>query len=192
MAGHYNPRDKEQVQEWAQSLFRLDNFYVLDTETSGVGKLDEIVQIGIVDKYGSTVLNTLVKPTRPLLPAVIAVHGITNERLREALPFTEFYVRLSALLAGQTLVAYNMAFDWRMLAQTTALYRLPNLHTGVRHCAMLAYARYRGQFDLKKRSYRWYKLSEACTQQRIKVENAHDALGDVQMTLALLAKMAGR
>ena len=44
---------------------------------------------------------------------------------------------------------------------------------------MKEYAKYKGQFDLKRRSYRYYKLSEACKQQRIVVENAHDALGDV-------------
>lgn len=190
MAGHYNPRDKERAQEWARTLFRAKNFYVLDTETTGLDKRDEIVQIGIIDKHGSTILNTLVKPTRPVTAQVIAVHGITNDMLRDAPPFSELYVKLSALLAGQTLVAYNMDFDWRMLAQTAALYGLPNVFTGPRHCAMKEYAKYRGQFDLKKRGYRWYSLSEACKQQRIKVENAHDALGDVLMTLALIKKMA--
>jgi DNA polymerase III subunit epsilon len=190
MAGHYNPRDKDKTQEWARALFKLDNFYVLDTETTGLKQTDEIVQVGIVDKQGKTIFNSLVKPTKPVPRDAMAIHGISNEMLVNAPPFSELYVKLSSILAGQPLIAYNMEFDWRMLAQTNALYKLPNFFTGARHCAMLEYARYKGQFDLQRRTYRYYSLSQACKQQRIVVENAHDALGDVRLTLALMRKMA--
>jgi DNA polymerase III epsilon subunit-like protein len=93
-------------------------------------------------------------------------------------------------LAGQTIVAYNMDFDWRMLQQTAQVYGLPNVRVAHKHCAMKEYARFKGQFDLKKRQYSWHSLSTACTQQKIPVENAHDALGDVRMTLALIRRMA--
>ena len=53
MARHRNPADRAMTQQWARELMALPNFYVLDTETTGVGKKDQIVQIGIVDKHGS-------------------------------------------------------------------------------------------------------------------------------------------
>jgi DNA polymerase-3 subunit epsilon len=192
MAGHFNPKDKEKAQEWARTLLRQPNFYILDTETTGIGPRDEIVQLGVVDKSGKIILNTLVKPSQPVPLAAMAVHKITNERLADALPFSEWYVKLSALLAGQTLIAYNMDFDWRMLTQSASIYGLPPfpVKAAARHCAMKEYAKFKGQMDLRARTYRWYKLAEACKQQRIKVENAHDALGDVQMTLLLIRKMA--
>lgn len=187
--GHYNPRDKDKMNEWAKTLFRQD-FVVLDTETTGLSGADEIVQIGIIDSTGRTLLNTLVKPTRPVPPVVIAVHGITNERLADVAPFSDLYVALSALLAGRRVIAYNMDFDWRMLTQSAGVYGLPAFRTGERHCAMKAYAQFHGLFDLKRRVYRNHKLGEACRHQKIPVVRAHDALGDVKMTLALLRKMA--
>src|SRR5262245_33517048 len=110
MAGHYNPRDKEKAQEWARAMFKLENFYVLDTETTGINPNDEIIQVGIVDKHGKTVLNSLVKSTKPVPAAAIAVHGITNDMLETAPRFADLYVRLSTILAGQPLIAYNMDF----------------------------------------------------------------------------------
>ena len=55
---------------------------------------------------------------------------------------------------------------------------------------MKAYAQFHGQFDLKRRTYSYQKLGEACRQQKIPVVQAHDALSDARMTLALLRKMA--
>ncbi len=187
--GHYNPRDKDKMHEWARTLLRSD-FLILDTETTGLGTSDEVVQIGIIDSKGYTLLDTLVRPTLPVPPMVTRIHGITNETLVDASPFSDHYVRLSALLAGRTVVAYNMDFDWRMLVQSAKVYGLPPFRTGERLCAMKAYAQFRGKFDLKRRTYSYHKLGEACVQQKIPVVKAHNALGDVRMTLALLHKMA--
>ena len=36
----------------------------------------------------------------------------------------------------------------------------------------------------------WHKLGEAASYEKIQVKDAHTALGDVRMTLALIQKMA--
>ncbi|MGJ3238675.1 MAG: 3'-5' exonuclease [Anaerolineae bacterium] len=188
MVRHTNPRDRQTVQRWAQQLFELPNFYVIDTETSGFRNEDEVVQIGVMDKHGEIVLDTLVKPTRKLSKEVIAIHGITNERLASAPTLADLYTDLSVKLAGVPLVAYNMDFDWRLLQQTFNINRLPIFRSGARHCAMKQYAQYRGQRG--RYGYKWHKLSEAASLERITVKDAHTALGDVRMTLGLLQKMA--
>jgi DNA polymerase-3 subunit epsilon len=185
-----NPRDKEKVQSWARELFE-SGFYVLDTETTGLGARDEIVQIGIVDQNGRTVLNTLVKPMQPIPGPASAIHGIYDADVISAPDFVDLYVTLSSTLAGMPMVAYNVDFDWRMLLQSAGRYGLPPLRTGMRHCAMKQYARYKGQKNANG-GYRWHKLAVAAKQERIKIENAHDALGDCRMTLALIYKMAGQ
>jgi len=53
---------------------------------------------------------------------------------------------------------------------------------------MRQYAGFYGQPG--SRGYRWQSLSKACTQQKIPVVAAHDALGDCRLTLALLQAMA--
>lgn len=188
MARHSNPRDRAASQQWAQGLFDLPNFYVIDTETSGVGKRDEVVQIGVIDKNGEVVIDTLVKPHKRISQEVIDIHGITNEMLATAPTLDDLYTTLSIKLAGTPLIAYNMDFDWRLLQQTFTLSKLPMFKSGKRHCAMKEYARYRGTRG--RRGYRWHKLSVAANYEKIKVVDAHTALGDVRMTLALIEKMA--
>jgi DNA polymerase-3 subunit epsilon len=186
---HPNPRVREEVQLWAYQLLR-GCFYVLDTETTGLGTQAEIVQLALIDCSGETVINTLVKPTRPCPAEVTRIHGITNEMLADAPTMADLYIPLSAKLAASTLIAYNMEFDWRMLQQSLAVYGLP-LPVGVkRQCAMQAYARYYGQRSPRSGGYAWQSLSSACRQQNIRLEYEHSALGDARATLALLRQMA--
>lgn len=186
---HPRPHDREQVIHWAQELM-TQHFYILDTETTGLGAEDEIVQIAIVDKMGQCVLETLLRPRRPIPARVIAVHGISNERVVDAPTLRDIYIRLSALLAGATVVAYNADFDQRMVEQTCRAYGFPLVRPARWLCVMKAYARYYGQTRPRSRGYVWQSLSKACAQQQIQVQGAHTALGDVLMTLALLKKMA--
>ena len=51
---------------------------------------------------------------------------------------------------------------------------------------MKAYAQYYGQRNTRYGGYRWQSLTKACQQQRVRVSNAHDALGDARLTAALI------
>jgi DNA polymerase III subunit epsilon len=190
MEQHPNPPDKAAVIQWAQKLFQLDNFYVLDTETTGVGKSDQICQIGIIDKQGKVVIDTLVQPTIPIAAGASAVNGITNAMVKDAPPFMDIYATLSALLAGSVLIAYNMDFDWRMLKQSVGVYKLPMFKVKKQDCAMKQYAQYRGEWNGKYRSYRYHRLTDALAYEKLTIAAAHTAVGDVAMTLELLKKMA--
>ncbi len=189
MARHYNPSHRRQAIQWAQNLLAR-NFYVLDTETTGLGERDEIIQIGIVDAGGNAVLDQLIRPSIPIPPGVARVHGITDDDVINSPIFSSLYIKLSSLLAGETVIAYNMDFDWRMLQQTVARYRLPDIRIGKRDCAMKQYAKFKGKRSGQGRGYVWHKLTSALAQESIAVGDAHNALGDALMTLELVRKMA--
>ncbi len=189
MTKHFHPAHRRQSIQWARNLL-AHPFYVLDTETTGLGNEDEIVQIGIVDSNGAVLMNQIVKPTISIPRGASAIHGIRDPDVRNAPSFTRIYIKLSALLAGQVVVAYNMDFDWRMLQQTAARYRLPDVRIGKRDCAMKQYARFKGARKDKGRNYVWHKLVNAVRQEGLEISRAHDALDDARMTLALIHKMA--
>ncbi len=189
MTRHYHPAHRRQAAQWARDLLQR-RFLVLDTETTGLGAADEIIQIGIVDQDGAPLMNQLLKPSIPIPAAAARIHGISDEDVAGAPAFTAIYITLSALLAGATLVAYNMEFDWRLLQQTAARYRLPPARTGKRHCAMRQYARYKSARKAGGRGYKPHKLAIAAAQEGLTIERAHDALDDARTTLALLRKMA--
>jgi len=190
MTRHRNPRDKAATQKWARDLMQLDNFYVLDTETTGAGKTDEIIQLGVVDKHGETVFDVLLKPTVQIQPGASAVNGIYAEDVADAPNFAEIHHQVLDVLKGSVLIAYNMDFDWRMLSQTATRYRKPPIRVKKKACAMKEYARFRGDWNSRHRQYRWHKLTNACGFEGIEVRDAHNALGDVLMTLELIKKMA--
>lgn len=189
MTKHFHPAHRRQAIQWAQNLL-AHRFFVLDTETTGLGQADEIVQIAILDGSGASVMNQLIKPTIAIPPVASAVHGIQDRDVVEAPSFKEIYIRLSALLAGQVVIAYNMDFDWRMMEQTASRYRLPAMRIGKRDCAMKQYARFKGARHSNGRNYVWHKLGAAAAQEGLQVAQAHDALNDARMTLALIRKMA--
>ena len=51
---------------------------VIDTETTGVGSQAEVCEIAIVGRTGETVVDTLVRPGRPIPSEATRIHGITN------------------------------------------------------------------------------------------------------------------
>ncbi|MCY4465580.1 MAG: 3'-5' exonuclease [Chloroflexi bacterium] len=189
MTRHYHPAHRRQAIQWARSLMTRD-FLVLDTETTGLGAADQIVEIAIIDQAGAARIHQRVKPSIPIPPAATRIHGIRDMDIADAPTFRQIYIKLSVLLAGQIVVAYNMDFDWRLLQQTASVYNLPEPRVIKRDCAMKQYARYKGERNPNGRNYRSHKLSIAAHREGLPARDAHTSLGDARMTLALLRKMA--
>ena len=95
-------------------------FACLDTETTGLspnggGKICEIAVS--ISQNGRMVeeFSTLINPGIPMSPEVIAIHGITNEMVKEAPTFEQILPRLLGLFDGCVLVAHNADFDMSFL-----------------------------------------------------------------------------
>ncbi|PJF22200.1 MAG: 3'-5' exonuclease [Phototrophicales bacterium] len=182
-------QDKLAAVAWARQLLDTPNAIILDFETTGI-KDAEIVQIGIINMAGEVLLNTLVKPSKPVEPGAFKVHGISDAAVKDAPDFKDLYVHLSVALAGQHVVAYNVDFEKRVLSGVCQRRNFPEPRVQVWHCAMKNYARFYGQRHNTRRGYVWQSLSNACAQQNVLVKNAHDAIGDCLLTLAVIRKMA--
>ena len=95
-------------------------FACLDTETTGLyaGNGGKICELAVsVTQNGQTVeeFSTLLNPQIPMLPEVIAIHGITNEMVKNAPTFGEILPRLLGVLDRCVLVAHNADFDLAFL-----------------------------------------------------------------------------
>ena len=157
---------------------------ILDTETTGLHGNAEIVQIGIIDLSGAVLLDTLVKPTRPISRDASAIHGITDAKVADAPTFADLAPQLRELLSGVTVVIYNAAFDERMLEQSAQAHQLTYevpIFAGEYTCAMEPYSTWCGDWSSYHGSYRWQRLPGG----------DHSALGDCRACLAVLKRMAG-
>jgi DNA polymerase-3 subunit epsilon len=90
---------------------------IFDTETTGLdNKLDRIIEIGGVElenhfPTGRT-LHIFINPVdRKVHPDALAVHGITDEFLKDKKPFAEVADEITTFFAGARWVAHNANFD---------------------------------------------------------------------------------
>ena len=91
-------------------------FACLDTETTGLSPETggKICEIAVSVSQGGRVVDefsTLLNPGMPMSPEVIAIHGITNEMVKDAPFFADVLPRLLGLLDNCVIVAHNADFD---------------------------------------------------------------------------------
>lgn len=168
---------------WLHRLLE-DDFVVVDTETTGLGSRDEVIEVGVVDGSGATLLESLVWPRSGRVPeGATRVHGLTLADLDGAPTWPAVLPRLEALLHGRRVLAWNAPFDERMLRQSSRLW-------GLRHdlpafeCAMRAYALARGVGSGRR------KLAVAATEVgALNGAQSHRSTDDARLTLAVLASL---
>jgi len=177
-----------------REIVPLGKFVVLDTETTGIDFRAEIVQIGIIDAAGATLVDTLVKPTRPIPSEATAIHGITDAMVAAAPTIADIADGICSAIRGRVVVIYNAEYDMRLLSQSS---RSLGMDTNWRDqaqrwvCAMLAYAEHRGEPGRRYGEFKWHRLEVAAGYEGIDVGRSHTALDDCRTTLALVRKLAG-
>lgn len=190
-------RKRKKQWEWMCLLGRRD-VVIVDAETTGTGPSDEIVEIGVINTFGDVLIHEYISPLSDISPEAESVHGITRKRLaaEDARPYSDVVApAIRRHLRGMScIIAYNAAFDARMLSQTAGKYHL--LHglppADMWRCAMLDYAEYRGDWNAQKQGYRWWKLGQAAEAEDLDIEPEaeHTAVGDCRTTLALMWAVA--
>lgn len=177
---------------YAQELL-AGNYIILDTETTGLDKDAQIIELSIVGMDGSVLLDTLIKPKYRMDDSSIAtrVHGITNLEVEDAPEWPEVFQKVKEIIdAAEGVVIYNGKFDARLIRQTCRLYGLPEFNYTY-YCAMEMFAVWYGQLKNGFSSYRWQKLEFALSvcEGRFKGRQ-HRALSDCFATLDVLRYMA--
>ena len=164
----------------------------LDTETTGLNPLDEIVEICIIDHDGGVLLNTLVRPTRSIPADVTRVHGITNSMVADAPAWVKVWPQVRDILSGRQVGIYNAEFDLKMMEQSSRANRIHfDLSGWKQFCLMKLYAMYYGQVGYRG-EFRWQRLEDAARQCRINLHNTHRALDDTLLARAILEHMASQ
>lgn len=180
---------RQQASAYARARL-LEKPLYLDTETTGLEKNDEIVEISVIDDDGNCVFESLVRPSQPIPAGAMRLHGITNEMAQAGRPWPTLWPVLRSVLVGRLIITYNAPFDLRMMQQSHARYRLPWRESLNIQCAMELYSKYRGEWDPVRRSYRLFKLEEAGRTCNISLPNAHRARADALLARALYHYMA--
>jgi DNA polymerase-3 subunit epsilon len=184
------PIANPKVLQRARQILAYDPIFI-DTETTGFSPQDVVIEIGVVDLAGKTLYESFIKPSIPIPPDSIAVHGITDQMVADAPGWKEVWPELLSVLSGRFVGMYNSDFDVRMMKQTNKRYwlewPLDNKHF---FCVMKLYAAFYGQIDHKRHTYRFHKLEAAGAACGIPLPNSHRAVDDALLTAVLFKYIA--
>lgn len=175
---------------------------VLDTETTGIGRKEEIIEICLIDLNGKILLNTLIKPTKPIPEQASMIHGIYDQDVENAPSWKDVYQDFINIIKDKEVNIYNSNFDIEMINQTSRKYDLAEFisinHRYPRnrnlisyHCVMHEYADIWGDYHDYYNNNRWQSLSDAADQQSIDISDltTHRAYADCEITRRLLLKI---
>lgn len=179
---HQHDQDRAGAVAWTRELlYDPDSVAVLDSETTGMDPAAEFCELAVVDGNGYVLFDSLVQPDVPVCAQAREVHGITDEDLADAPKFPELWPEFREALTGRQVVAYNAQFDRKVFDHVLKRHNLQPASVPPWQCAMLQYAKYRGEWNEEKGDYRWPKLEGG----------DHTALGDARATLGVMREMAG-
>lgn len=158
------------------------NVVICDTETTGLGKGHEIIDIALVDIDGNTLFQSYVKPyTAKISDKAASIHRLTAEKLSDSPHFSDIWSTIESILEDKVLVTYNANFDIPMIRRSIQACgdRAPNIEAV---CLMKLVQAY---FELEDP----LKLSEACKKLDIDISTfgtAHTALADTKAACNVL------
>jgi DNA polymerase-3 subunit epsilon/exodeoxyribonuclease X len=174
----------------------MAKYVLLDTETTGAGDTDRIIQLGfmVLDGKNVEVYNDLCSAPLPIGYGAMEVHGITPDMIEGKPPCTETsaFQALCALNTPENvLIIHNAPFDLGMLAKEdfTSQMRLIDTLRCARHlfddeeAHRLQYFRYRLGL---------YKIEQAEADTLGIEVKAHDAIGDVLVLKLFLTELRKR
>ncbi len=148
---------KQTAQQWARDLLHRTDWLILDTETTGLNGDSEAIQIGVIAPDGTVMMNTLLRPSKPIPEDATRIHGITNAMVEDAPSFARVRDHLHWLFMDRLVVIYNAAYDVPILRTTARLAGVAPVEFQSA-CAMLQYSTFVGEWNDYRGNYRWQRL----------------------------------
>ena len=182
-------RGRAGVADWPQLLER-DDVLILDTETTGLDRRAEVIEVALINTRGEDLLHRLALPQGSIPREASRIHGLTKVKLKQlgAGNWTELHTDLTPFLEESELVlVYNADFDRRMLKQTCARHDL-HLPAVSWRCVLNDYRDWRRRETGARRGNRLHQAyRRECAE---KLDQQHRALSDCHMVLALMRAVA--
>ena len=165
----------------------------LDTETTGTGPSDLIIEVGIVDVGGNVLYEGLVNPGKPIPAESSAVNGITDEDVRDEPRWPEVWPVIELILKDRVIGIYNADFDMRLLRQSCQAHKLEwTLQMNQSFCMMKLFAAYYGEWNPRYNGFKSQKLEFAGKLCGLSEQNTHHAVDDAKLTAELLRYIASQ
>ena len=169
-----------------KELNDIRDWATLDTETTGLSKKDEVIEVSIVRHDGVVLFNSLVRPTCQVNFAARKIHKISDSELYSSDYWKDIEVDfINAINSVDRILIFNDSFDIRLLSQTyeSANLNMPSINTVCVSKAFNNYCSEYGRLVGKKKN-----LDSACLEMGVSFEgiDRHRSLGDCFLTRNLV------
>ncbi|MDQ0255650.1 DNA polymerase-3 subunit epsilon [Evansella vedderi] len=178
-------RASKMCKDW---MVNKEKYLILDTETTGLGNDDEIIELGIINLNGQTIFHSTFKPSKPIEGAASEVHGLTDEMLQDCPLWPIKWQEIQKVISNKTLLIFNSNFDIRMIERTNCKYNIESI-LPVSICVMETYAKYAESYYYNGK-LQWISLQRAIDYEGINIVQQHTAVDDCILTLKLINVMA--
>jgi len=162
-------------------LSNKEDYVILDTETTGLGNNDVIIQLAVIDLNGNALMDTLIRPTKRkrMSSDASAIHGITMKMLQDSPSLRDVFPQFKNIVRNKTLLVYNAPYDARLFAQTANQdgFSFGDMKAT---CMMRAYSIFIGEWNPHYNDYKFQRLKSG----------DHSAIGDCRATLKVIKEMA--
>jgi DNA polymerase III epsilon subunit-like protein len=174
----------------AQEVLELNPIF-LDTETTGIGLNDVVIEVAIVDREGQVLYDSLVNPQRPIPEESSRVHGITDEMVQNALTLNQVWADIEKIFHNRAVGIYNAEFDMRLLKQSVLAAGMPwSIKENQAFCVMKLFAAWYGEWNKRHSDFKSQKLEFAGQFCGIELPNSHHALDDARLAAAVMNYVA--
>lgn len=170
--------------EWAVEKYE-SGCLVLDTEATGCSiKTDDVIDVALVAfPSGEVVFQSLVRPAQSISRFAMEVHGISYNMLRDQPVLEDVWDKISSIIEGKNILAYNSNFDFNIL-KNNCLRRSLSFPDAEWECLMKAYKGY-------KLESKYTSLANACQELSVKA-GSHRAVSDALAAARVLYRMCQR
>lgn len=163
----------------------IADFVVLDTETTGMSRGDEVIELALVDMDGTVLYESTFEPEVIINPFASRVNGFYNSDLEGAPLFKGEWENIKSAIGGKKLLGHNLSFDKRLIAQTLRRYDLDPTEVD-----SLFQDYYDSQYIAKRHLVaKSYSLENLAHQVGVTRPESHRAADDCLMTLEFLSKL---
>ena len=167
------------------ALLEREDTLIVDTETTGIGRGAEVIELVAIDTTGTLRLSALSIPVGPISHESWEIHGLSLEALdaQGARPWLKVHQEFAALLRdAQWVLAWRADFDARVLRQTAAAQNL--------ELPPIEWADVRPAYvDARPRGP--HSLADAMRREGLRWEGRHHrAEADCRSVLTLMRRMA--
>lgn len=166
----------------------MKSFTVVDLETTGFSPVsDTIIEIGAISVRDGVVVerySQLINPCRPIHYKIQSITGITNDMVKDMPTIEEPLLHLYDMMRNYPVVGHNVRFDMRFLQAKGEELGIDFSLGGTRYgvdTLSLSRSVLKGEPS--------HKLVAVANYFGVANENAHRALDDCEMTLAILDKL---